>query len=63
MWGWKPTWWQAILIIIGIIISSIACFPCFILQKIGFKAKRYASLLSKTGLEDFSYFVIKVYHN
>lgn len=60
MWGWQPNWWQSILIIIGIIISSIACFPCFLLQKMGFKAERYAGILIKMGLEELSHFVIIV---
>jgi hypothetical protein len=60
MWGWKPTWWEAILIIIFVIVSSIACFPCWLLQKIGFKASRYAGFLIKAGLEDLSYFILKV---
>lgn len=61
MWGWKPTWWEAILLIIGVIISSIVCFPCWLLQKIGFKAKWYAKFLAKSGLEELSYFLIKYY--
>jgi hypothetical protein len=61
MWGWKPTFWEGIALIIIVLISSIACFPCFLLQKIGFKVNRFARLLCKTGLEDLSVFVIKVY--
>lgn len=61
MWGWQPTWWQIILIFIGILISTIACFPCFVLQKLGFKMKRTARFLSKSGLEDLSFFIIQTH--
>jgi hypothetical protein len=63
MWGWKPTLWDFIILILATITSTIVCFPCWLLQKIGIKAKRYAKFLSKTGLEDFSFFVIKEYDN
>lgn len=61
MWGWKPTFFEAILLIIFIIISSAVCFPCFLLQKMGFKAKMYSKFLWKTGLEQLSVFEVVMY--
>lgn len=61
MLDWKPNWWQGILLILAVIISTIICFPCWLMQKIGIKAKRYAKFLCKTGLEQLSFLEIIEY--
>ncbi len=61
MFGWKPNLFETIIMIILFIISTIVCFPCLIIQKVGFKAKVYSNFLHSTGLEQMSYFRIKHY--
>ena len=64
MFGWKPRWWEAIFFIIIIIYSNIVSFPCFILQLMGFKARKYAKWLCKNGLDQLTFFYdIKVYRD
>ncbi|AKQ08430.1 hypothetical protein PQE66_gp115 [Bacillus phage PBC2] len=62
MWGWKPTFWEGVMLILLIILSNIVSLPCFLLQLMGFKAKRYAKWLCKNSLDQLTFFYdIKVY--
>lgn len=61
MWNWKPTWLEALLLLIAVIVSTISCFPCWLLQKTGIKSKLYAKLLCNIGLDQFSYLEIIEY--
>lgn len=58
MWGWKPTFWEGVVLIFFIIISNIVCFPCFLLQKIGIKAKRHANWLCDVGFDQVTFYAI-----
>lgn len=59
--GLHFNWWQTLLILLGILISTIACLPCSILQKCGLKMKLYSRILHKLNLDQLSYFDVKIY--
>lgn len=56
MWGFKPDLKTGLLIILLVILSTIISFPCWLLQKAGFKTKRYARFLYNTRLDQTSLF-------
>lgn len=58
MFDWKPTWWQVIILYVLIIISTVICFPCWLLQLVGVKCKVYARFLCKVGFEQLSFLPI-----
>ncbi len=63
MWGFKLDWKTGILLILLIGLSSTISFPCWLLQKVGFKTKRYAGFLYRTGLDQTSLFHTAVHDN
>jgi hypothetical protein len=54
-------WWQTILIWMLVIVSNIIAFPCFLLQRIGIKAKLYARFLTSVGFDQLTFYDIRVY--
>ncbi|AST99853.1 hypothetical protein PBI_PBS1_31 [Bacillus phage PBS1] len=49
MWGFKINLLEGLLLIILILLMFIISFPCWLLQRFGFKVKQYSNFLYKNN--------------
>jgi hypothetical protein len=61
MFNFEFKWWEALLLVFLMIFWNIVAFPCFLLQRMRIKAKRYANWLNKIGADELTIYDIYVF--